>query len=970
MKLHCPNCGKAFDKEVFPLGNKVGCPYCEKTFDLADTGTIALSPEDAPGSGDDPQLSEEKHETAVPEGPVGHPEAEGASPAPETPGPEEEVRASGPHDPTRLILERAGVGPGTRLGGFLLKEEIGRGGMGVVYLGIQESLNRQVAVKVLPPDLSNNPQFVGRFEREAKSLANLSHPNIVSVIDKGYELGHYYFVMEYVQGVSLRSLIDRQDMTPEKALSLVPPLCDALEYAHSQGVIHRDIKPGNILLDSQGRVKIADFGLARIVRGDARGDKLSHTNLVMGTPDYMAPEQRENPKIVDHRADIYSLGVVIYEMLTGSLPIGRFDPPSLSTRGGVQINVRLDDVVMRALEKDRDRRFQRASEVSSAITDIQVGDGPAPAPETGDGAREFSMPPGSRIEVRTLESDVELRGVRGPARVSGDGRLAVTLEGKVLTVEARAGAHCVELGLPEGIPASVSTLSGAVSGSGLSGRLAVRTAEGEIALNDVSGALHVETASGKVTFSRLAVEDLQVRCAESDVLVDGLSMARGSASIHAVEGDVRVNVDGPRSSFRYRLYSEEGDVRSPDGTTVGNAVDGRIGGGEGHLSVETVEGDVVLDVLRRGPGRRHGAMGSSFRRSKGWAGLFSHAGVYAIVCGSLLGLNLLTSPDKLWAGIVALSWGMGLAIHFWTVLIRTLMSPGDDEPGKFVHIRRAYRTGWKRPWTSFVRHLGSYLAVNGFLLFVNLYHGGWPDSMWCIIPAGIWGIGLAVHAWVSLVRWVRDVWGGDEEKEPVTLESVEANRCRIVRKWAGFFGHFGTYVIVNAFLVALDAWGGDPVSWSLFVIAGWGTGVFSGFWSKMTDTMVHISMEKEYRREEDGSGKKAPRFSLLLPSFFNGAVLLAVAFTWFFVPALASHYADVQADLTLPTVGVVRLAQEAHGHPIALWAGVFLLLGLSYGFYFGTGARWWVRGLYFVATLGLLTALGLGAWFTAAPLLM
>ncbi|MHC4600006.1 MAG: protein kinase domain-containing protein, partial [Planctomycetota bacterium] len=374
MSLHCPKCGKSFDKEVFPLGEKVACPFCRETFNIAGQKTVPYEngePGNKEGASPEPPPSEEGPLESAPE-PAPDAAADEPAPEPEATNPTVTVNVEVEPGPGKDL------DPGDRLGGFLLKEEIGRGGMGIVFAGVQESLNRKVAVKVLPSELSNDNQFVGRFEREAKSLANLSHPNIVGVIDKGFEKGHYYFVMEFVEGVSLRDLIDRGEMTPEKALALVPPLCDALEYAHTQGVVHRDIKPGNILIDDKGRIKIADFGLARIVRGDRMEDGLTRTNIVMGTPDYMAPEQRENPKSVDHRADIYSLGVVIYEMLTGTLPLGRFDPPSRSVGKNVRIDVRLDEVVLRALEKDRERRFQRASEVASAITEIQPGPEPAP----------------------------------------------------------------------------------------------------------------------------------------------------------------------------------------------------------------------------------------------------------------------------------------------------------------------------------------------------------------------------------------------------------------------------------------------------------------------------------------------------------------------------------------------------------------------------------------------------------------
>jgi Protein kinase domain/HlyD family secretion protein len=194
----------------------------------------------------------------------------------------------------------------------------------------------------------------------------LSHPNIVTVHDFGEAGGHCYLVMEFVDGLNLRQLLLTTKMTPEQALTIVPKICEALQYAHEQGVVHRDIKPENILVDKSGRVKIADFGIAKIVGSDRREEPLTGEQQSIGTPHYMAPEQVEKPATVDHRADIYSLGVVFYEMLTGELPLGKFAAPSSK----VQVDVRLDEVVLHALEKEPERRYQHASQVKSDVETI------------------------------------------------------------------------------------------------------------------------------------------------------------------------------------------------------------------------------------------------------------------------------------------------------------------------------------------------------------------------------------------------------------------------------------------------------------------------------------------------------------------------------------------------------------------------------------------------------------------------
>jgi predicted Ser/Thr protein kinase len=242
-------------------------------------------------------------------------------------------------------------------------ELIGQGGMGAVYKARQPSLDRLVAVKVLPREAGQDPAFTERFSREARALARLGHPNIVAVYDVGKVGDFYYFVMEYVDGANLRQLLRDGHLTPEQALRIVPQICDALQYAHEEGVVHRDVKPENILLDRKGRVKIADFGLAKLLGRDKGNFTLTGSRQVMGTLYYMAPEQVERPAQVDHRADIYSLGVVFYEMLTGQLPVGRFPMPS--EKAGT--DAFLDEVVLRALEREPARRYQHASEVKTDI---------------------------------------------------------------------------------------------------------------------------------------------------------------------------------------------------------------------------------------------------------------------------------------------------------------------------------------------------------------------------------------------------------------------------------------------------------------------------------------------------------------------------------------------------------------------------------------------------------------------------
>ncbi len=301
-------------------------------------------------------------------------------------------------------------------------ELVGKGGMGAVYKARQPGLDRLVALKILPPQAGSAAGFAERFTREARALARLSHPNIVAVHEFG-QVGTsgadvpavavtatvpvagpsgpgvppatgtvartlaggtpaplpsaalpgslHYFIMEFVDGVNLRQLEQAGRLSPREALQIIPQICDALQYAHDEGIVHRDIKPENVLVDRKGRVKIADFGLAKILGREPSASRLTGEGQVMGTPHYMAPEQVEHPLTVDHRADIYSLGVVFYEMLTGELPLGRFAPPSRK----VQVDVRLDEVVLHALEKEPERRYQQASQVKTDVETIASGAG-------------------------------------------------------------------------------------------------------------------------------------------------------------------------------------------------------------------------------------------------------------------------------------------------------------------------------------------------------------------------------------------------------------------------------------------------------------------------------------------------------------------------------------------------------------------------------------------------------------------
>ncbi len=262
---------------------------------------------------------------------------------------------------------------GRTVGPYQILEELGRGGMAVVYKAWQPSLERTIALKVLPEYFRHDPQLVARFQREARAAAHLEHPNIVHIIDTGVADGLPYIAMEYLEGGSLRDRLAQGALAPAAALALVEQIASALDHAHSRGLIHRDVKPANILFTADGRPKVADFGIARV----AEGTRLTQTGTLMGTPEYMAPEQAEGQP-VDHRADLYALGVLLYQALTGRVPFHSttphatlhaviYEPPPPPRQLNPALPQAVENVVLKALSKRPEARFQRGEDMVSSL---------------------------------------------------------------------------------------------------------------------------------------------------------------------------------------------------------------------------------------------------------------------------------------------------------------------------------------------------------------------------------------------------------------------------------------------------------------------------------------------------------------------------------------------------------------------------------------------------------------------------
>jgi predicted Ser/Thr protein kinase len=261
-----------------------------------------------------------------------------------------------------------------QLGKYLIEAELGRGGMGVVYRAHQPSLERTVAIKLLSSDLIGDPDGVRRFRLEARAIARLNHPNITQVYDIEEEENLIYLVMEYVDGESLDGLISKTVLTESRCLKIVADIADALHFAHEKGIVHRDVKPANVLMTSDGRVKVADFGLAYLI--DREGGT-TRTGFLVGSPNYMSPEQATGQKI-DRRSDIYSLGVVLFRMLTGRVPfvaesshavlfmqVGQEPPDPRELNKSISLVTR--GLVLKALNKKPESRFQTMAEFRDSL---------------------------------------------------------------------------------------------------------------------------------------------------------------------------------------------------------------------------------------------------------------------------------------------------------------------------------------------------------------------------------------------------------------------------------------------------------------------------------------------------------------------------------------------------------------------------------------------------------------------------
>jgi serine/threonine-protein kinase len=305
---------------------------------------------------------------------------------------------------------------GARIGHYIIREPLGQGGMARVYKGYQEHLDRIVAIKVLPSYYAADQNFVDRFKREAQAMARLSHPNIVTVHDAGEQDGRLYIVMAYMSGGTLKNRM-KQQMELAEVLPVVRQIADALHYAHERSIIHRDVKPVNVLLDADGRAVLSDFGIAKVM--ESAEHHLTRPGAGVGTPEYMSPEQCRGGS-VDPRSDIYALGVMIYEMMTGRTPFQAdnytalahahiYEPVPPPTLFNPRISPAAQAVILRALAKEPAHRFAHAPDLSAALdyaanggSALAINERPGLAPGESRTSQPTSMLICPRCQTKSL----------------------------------------------------------------------------------------------------------------------------------------------------------------------------------------------------------------------------------------------------------------------------------------------------------------------------------------------------------------------------------------------------------------------------------------------------------------------------------------------------------------------------------------------------------------------------------------
>jgi serine/threonine-protein kinase len=360
---------------IYVTGQKARCPTCGNKFVVERTGPGGRASQDGVTS---PPAAAAARKT-----PLATP---ATPPAAETRSERAPARAvandaAAEAQPTDVNGAAPALAGAPVVPGYTPTKMLGQGAMGSVWKAVDTTSGEAVAIKILVEHLAKTPDFILRFDREAKAMEAVDHPYVVKMRNRGSHGGVHYIVMEFVEGEPIRREMERTNMPPLRAVAMCRRVARGLQAAHSKGIVHRDLKPENVLLSKSGELKIVDFGLAALFSEMDPAPNLTRSRITMGTMNYMAPEQRTDAKRVDRRADIYSLGVMLYEMLTRQLPLGRF---MLPVERGLPLPPFIDDILRKALAPEAPQRHQTAAEFDADLAQLEkMLQNPPPPDENG-----------------------------------------------------------------------------------------------------------------------------------------------------------------------------------------------------------------------------------------------------------------------------------------------------------------------------------------------------------------------------------------------------------------------------------------------------------------------------------------------------------------------------------------------------------------------------------------------------------
>ncbi|MHC5018690.1 MAG: serine/threonine-protein kinase, partial [Planctomycetota bacterium] len=412
-KLRCTKCGSVPEDQRVALDGWPACAACNGRVDIAPGSSKLQAATPGAGDGRDPRAATIELGLSASDMAT----MQGDTPDLVVPVSTKPKAADPPPAPVPPIGPPRAPQPGDVLGGCRIERKLGQGGMGAVYLATHLMLDKPVALKILDPRLMNTKEVIGRFQLEARAAAKLDHENIVRVLNVGAEAGLYFMTQEFVKGESLMDVLKRNGpLPPKKAAAVIREIARGLAAAHNEGVIHRDIKPGNVMMTAEGKVKVADFGLAKEMHSDA---ELSHTGQVLGSPHYLSPEQGAG-RPVDHRTDLYALGVTYFFLLSGKRPFDGATPiavifkhineaPPKVSKFAPKTPAGHVAIVSKCLKKDPDQRYPDAETLIADIDAVISGRSPKAAEGKGGLSTVRDKPVPKPLTTRYTKEQLESR---------------------------------------------------------------------------------------------------------------------------------------------------------------------------------------------------------------------------------------------------------------------------------------------------------------------------------------------------------------------------------------------------------------------------------------------------------------------------------------------------------------------------------------------------------------------------------